>query len=98
MCLFFFFSFSFFILYFFFFFFFGKFLMNDHIIHIQKRHAKRTNIATDDVMLLARRNEGLEEILKDYLTKIKPTPPAATTTSGGKKIKSKGGKEKKGGR
>lgn len=79
-------------------FFFGKFLMNDHIIHIQKRHAKRTTIATDDVMLLARRNEGIEEILKDYLTKIKPTPPAATTTSGGKKIKSKGEKDKKGGR
>ncbi len=96
MCLFFFLPFSLYIIYIFFFF--GKFLMNDHIIHIQKRHAKRTTIATDDVMLLARRNEGLEEILKDYLTKIKPTLPAATTTSGGKKIKSKGEKEKKGGR
>lgn len=67
--------------------------MKDHIIQIQKRHAKRTTIATDDVMLLARRNEGLEEILKDFLAKIKPTS-SATTTSGGKNIKSKGEKEK----
>lgn len=64
------------------------------ITYIRKRHAKRTTIATDDVMLLARRNEGLEEILKDCLTKIKPAAPA--TTSGGKK--SNGGKAKKGGR
>lgn len=60
----------------------------------KNRHAKRTTIATDDVMLLARRNEGLEEILKDCLAKIKHTP---ATTSGGKKNKSKGEKAKKGG-
>lgn len=53
-------------------------------------------------MLLARRNEGLEEILKDCLAKIKATPTASTSGGGGgggggKKNKSKGEKVKMGG-
>ena len=34
-------------------------------------HAGRSTIKTDDAMLLARRNEGLESILKDFVDKIK---------------------------
>ena len=34
-------------------------------------HAGRNTIKTDDVMLLARRNEGLESILKECVEKIK---------------------------
>lgn len=35
------------------------------------RHAGRSTISTDDVMLLARRNEGLEVVLKSYVEKQK---------------------------
>jgi len=35
------------------------------------KHAGRTTIKTDDVMLLARRNEGLESILKQKLLDIR---------------------------
>ena len=31
------------------------------------RHAGRSTITTDDVMLLARRNEGLEALLRSYM-------------------------------
>lgn len=34
-----------------------------------RRHAGRNTISTDDVMLLARRNEGLEEVLRSFLDK-----------------------------
>ena len=34
------------------------------------KHAGRSTIKTDDVMLLTRRNEGLEGILKDELVKL----------------------------
>lgn len=34
-------------------------------------HAGRRTIKTDDVMLLSRRNEGLETILKDFLEGLK---------------------------
>ena len=34
-------------------------------------HAGRTTIKTDDVMLLTRRNEGLESILKDFVERLK---------------------------
>ena len=37
----------------------------------RRRHAGRSTISTDDVMLLARRNEGLEAVLKSYLEKQK---------------------------
>ena len=33
------------------------------------RHAGRNTISTEDVMLLARRNEGLETVLRDFLDK-----------------------------
>jgi hypothetical protein len=35
------------------------------------KHAGRTQISTDDVMLLARRNEGLEALLRSYVEKIR---------------------------
>lgn len=34
------------------------------------KHAGRSSIKTDDVMLLTRRNEGLEQILRDELKRI----------------------------
>src|SRR3954453_11042877 len=34
-------------------------------------HAGRKTIKTDDVMLLTRRNEGLETIMKDFVEKLK---------------------------
>jgi hypothetical protein len=34
------------------------------------KHAGRTTIRTDDVMLLTRRNEGLETILRKELKKL----------------------------
>lgn len=34
-------------------------------------HAGRTTIKTDDVMLLTRRNEGLESIMKDFTQRLK---------------------------
>jgi hypothetical protein len=36
----------------------------------QTRHAGRTTISTDDVMLLARRNEGLAALLRNSLDNI----------------------------
>ena len=33
------------------------------------RHAGRSTITTDDVMLLSRRNEGLEALLRNYMKK-----------------------------
>jgi centromere protein S len=33
------------------------------------KHAKRSQINTDDVLLLARRNEGLETLLKTFVEK-----------------------------
>lgn len=43
------------------------------------RHAGRTTITTDDVLLLARRNEDLYGIIKDFIdqqkaAKAKPNP------------------------
>ena len=34
------------------------------------KHAGRSTIKTDDVMLLTRRNEGLESILRDEILKL----------------------------
>jgi centromere protein S len=36
-------------------------------------HANRSTIKTDDVLLLARRNEGLDEILRNEVKKLKKT-------------------------
>ena len=33
------------------------------------RHAGRSTVSTDDVMLLSRRNEGLETVLRSYMDK-----------------------------
>lgn len=43
------------------------------------RHAGRTMISTDDVMLLCRRNEGLETLLKDFLADTGPTESKASS-------------------
>ncbi|KAI2623431.1 kinetochore component CENP-S-domain-containing protein [Xylaria nigripes] len=37
------------------------------------RHAGRSTITTDDVLLLARRNEHLHNIMKDFIDKDKAT-------------------------
>lgn len=46
---------------------------------VDDRHAGRTTISTDDVMLLSRRNEGLQEVLEHYLETLHPKKPNATT-------------------
>lgn len=35
------------------------------------RHASRTTISTDDVLLLARRNEDLYEVMKEFVDNLK---------------------------
>ncbi|CAF9930240.1 MAG: hypothetical protein ALECFALPRED_004559 [Alectoria fallacina] len=40
------------------------------------RHAGRSTISTDDVMLLSRRNEGLEALLRSYMNTQKPGKPS----------------------
>ncbi|MCJ1456334.1 hypothetical protein MMC28_006695 [Mycoblastus sanguinarius] len=37
------------------------------------KHAGRSTISRDDVLLLSRRNEDLESVLKSYLDKQKPS-------------------------
>jgi centromere protein S len=55
-------------------------------------HAGRRTIKTDDVMLLTRRNEGLETILKDFVEKLKVRNENAKRAEGaaGKKRKANG--------
>lgn len=55
-------------------------------------HAGRRTIKTDDVMLLTRRNEGLETILKDFVEKLKARNENAKRAEGaaGKKRKANG--------
>jgi centromere protein S len=55
-------------------------------------HAGRRTIKTDDVMLLTRRNEGLETILKDFVEKLKVRNENAKKAEGaaGKKRKANG--------
>jgi centromere protein S len=48
------------------------------------KHAGRSQVSTDDIMLLARRNEGLESLLRAYLDKS-TKDRAATTTGRGRK-------------
>ena len=50
------------------------------------RHAGRTTITTDDVLLLARRNQDLHGIIKDLVDKEKA---AAATADNGDKGKGK---------
>ena len=42
------------------------------------RHAGRTTISTDDVMLLTRRNEGLETVLRNFLESQEPKKSKVT--------------------
>ncbi|KAK4695165.1 centromere protein S, partial [Lecanoromycetidae sp. Uapishka_2] len=43
------------------------------------KHAKRSTVSVEDVLLLTRRNEGLESVLKAYLDKQKPARSKNTT-------------------
>jgi hypothetical protein len=58
-------------------------------------HAGRRTIKTDDVMLLTRRNEGLETILKDFVEKLKVRNENAKRAEGaaGKKRKANGNRK-----
>lgn len=46
------------------------------------KHAGRTQITTDDVMLLARRNEGLEAVLRSYVEDLRKKSTAAAKKGG----------------
>jgi len=48
------------------------------------KHAGRTQINADDVLLLARRNEGLESLLRGYVEDMRKTNGAANGRSKGK--------------
>lgn len=61
------------------------------------KHAGRTTIQTEDVLLLARRNEGLEMLLKEYADEVKKQTAGAGTGASTNKTKAKG-KAKAGGR
>jgi len=53
------------------------------------RHAGRTTITTDDVLLVCRRNEALQGIIKDFVDQGKADTEAKATT-GGRKGKGRG--------
>ena len=46
---------------------------------IYTRHAGRKKITADDVMLLSRRNEGLESVLRTYLDDLNAEPEQHTS-------------------
>ncbi|TID24021.1 apoptosis-inducing TAF9-like domain 1 family protein [Venturia nashicola] len=46
------------------------------------KHAKRSQINTDDVLLLARRNEGLEMLLKNFVEEQREKNGTATKGKG----------------
>lgn len=48
------------------------------------RHAGRSTINTDDVLLLARRNDGLGELLKEFIEKEKAEKMGAGSSAKGK--------------
>ncbi len=57
-------------------------------------HAGRRTIKTDDVMLLTRRNEGLESILRNYVEELKKRNDAnakeiGAAANGKRKVKAK---------
>ncbi|MCJ1314051.1 hypothetical protein MMC25_007731 [Agyrium rufum] len=54
------------------------------------KHAGRTSIASDDVLLLARRNEGLKEVLTALLDKIESGRKGEEREATTKKTKGKG--------
>jgi centromere protein S len=49
------------------------------------KHAGRSQISTDDVMLLARRNEGLEALLKGHVDELRAAKGGAATKGKGRK-------------
>lgn len=44
----------------------------EHTLISNDRHAGRTTISIDDVLLLSRRNEGLETVLRNFLSSKEP--------------------------
>jgi centromere protein S len=48
------------------------------------KHAGRKQINTDDVLLLARRNEGLEVLLRGYVEEVKGQKGVAANGAKGK--------------
>lgn len=51
----------------------------------ENSHAGRTTVTTDDVMLLVRRNEELESILKEFIDKEKAAAAAKDGSAVGKR-------------
>lgn len=54
---------------------------------VENRHAGRATVTTDDVLLLARRNEGLEELLRGFVEDLRAEKGI---TTGGARTKGKG--------
>jgi hypothetical protein len=52
-------------------------------------HAGRTTVTTDDVLLLARKNPDLHEIMKEYVDERKALSAAAGKSKGKGKAKAK---------
>lgn len=48
------------------------------------RHAGRSTVNTDDVLLLARRNEGLGDLLKEFVDKEKAEKARSGSAAKGK--------------
>jgi centromere protein S len=48
------------------------------------RHAGRTTVTTDDVLLITRRNDALHDIMKDFVDKEKANNGTGTGTGKGK--------------
>jgi hypothetical protein len=48
------------------------------------KHAGRTQISTEDVLLLSRRNEGLEVLLRDYVKEIRKESGKTAVAARGK--------------
>ncbi|UNI19012.1 MHF histone-fold complex component, variant 2 [Purpureocillium takamizusanense] len=45
------------------------------------RHAGRSTVTTDDVLLLARKNPDLQQLMGDYVDRLKATAGTAETTN-----------------
>jgi hypothetical protein len=54
------------------------------LIEILKSHASRSTISTSDVMLVARRNEDLANVLEEFINKEKAERERESTTTKGK--------------
>lgn len=51
---------------------------------LEYRHAGRSTVNTDDVLLLARRNEGLGDLLKEFVDKEKAEKAGSGSAAKGK--------------